>query len=61
MRYGLCVSRKFMKYKIKNIKLAKQGKKRIKTYKDLDNVPGNKFARPPLHYNCRSRIRPIIN
>ena len=38
----------------------KQGKVTVKSYKNLESVPGNKIPRPPLHYNCRSRIQPIL-
>ena len=38
----------------------KQGKKIIRSYKDLDSVPGNKIPRPPTHHNCRSRIEPDL-
>ena len=38
----------------------KQGEKIPKRYTKLENVPGNKIPRPPLNYNCRSRLDPIL-
>jgi SPP1 gp7 family putative phage head morphogenesis protein len=37
----------------------KQGKERVRNYKNLESVPGNKIPRPPLHQNCRSRLQPV--
>jgi len=38
----------------------KQGKRITSIYKRAEDVPGNKLPRPPMEYNCRSRIKPII-
>ena len=39
----------------------KQGKTTTKSYKSFASVPGNQIPRPgSTHFNCRSRIKPII-
>jgi len=39
----------------------KQGRTITKKYRTAEAVPGNALPRPPLLYNCRSRLRPIFN